>query len=77
MSELVIHGHERVLGYLQQRADACGSTMADEARRILEQALRPMATGAWTHINALREKLAASGRSFSDSTALIREDRDR
>jgi hypothetical protein len=31
----------------------------------------------WAAINAFRERLAASGRVFSDSTELIREDRDR
>jgi hypothetical protein len=31
----------------------------------------------WAAINAFRERLAASGRVFSDSTELIREDRER
>ena len=31
----------------------------------------------WASINAFRERLAASGRTFSDSVELIREDRDR
>lgn len=31
----------------------------------------------WASINAFRERLAASGRTFSDSVDLIREDRDR
>jgi hypothetical protein len=35
------------------------------------------AAGSWAAINAFRKRLAASGRVFSDSTELIREDRDR
>lgn len=31
----------------------------------------------WPAINAFRERLAASGRSFTDSAELIREDRER
>lgn len=31
----------------------------------------------WAAINAFRERLAASGRVFTDSVELIREDRDR
>jgi hypothetical protein len=31
----------------------------------------------WAAINAFRERLAASGRVFTDSTELIRKDRDR
>lgn len=35
------------------------------------------AADQWAAINAFRERLAASGRIFTDSTELIREDRDR
>jgi hypothetical protein len=34
------------------------------------------AADPWAGINAFRERLAASGRVFSDSTEFIREDRD-
>jgi plasmid stability protein len=78
MSELLIPDvDEAVLRHLRQQAAAHGRTVADEARRILEQALAAQARDAWAQVNALREQLAASGRSFSDSTHLIREDRDR
>ena len=39
------------------------------------QAPRP--ADPWAAINAFRERLAASGRVFTDSVELIREDRDR
>ncbi len=32
---------------------------------------------AWNQVNEFRERLAASGRTFSDSAGLIREDRER
>ncbi len=35
------------------------------------------AADPWAAINAFRERLAASGRVFTDSTELIREDRER
>ena len=35
------------------------------------------AADPWAAVNAFRERLAASGRTFGDSTELIREDRDR
>lgn len=31
----------------------------------------------WADINSFRERLATSGRTFSDSVEMIREDRDR
>ncbi len=37
----------------------------------------PAPADPWAAIDAFRERLAASGRTFSDSTELIREDRDR
>ena len=43
---------------------------------ILLQALRPDAA-AWAGANAIRERLASAGRSFSDSAELLREDRER
>jgi hypothetical protein len=38
---------------------------------------RPPVPDPWAAINAFRERLAASGQVFSDSTELVREDRDR
>ncbi len=35
------------------------------------------ATDPWARADAIRQRLAASGRTFSDSAELIREDRDR
>lgn len=35
------------------------------------------AADPWARADAIRQRLAASGRTFSDSAELIREDRDR
>jgi plasmid stability protein len=68
---------EALLRHLQQRASSHGRTAEAEARMILAEALQPTPPKAWAHVNAIREQLAASGRAFSDSTDLLREDRDR
>ncbi len=68
---------EPVLARLRERAAAHGRTPEAEAGMILREALHPSAESAWSRVNALREQLAASGRSFSDSAELLREDRDR
>jgi len=42
--------------------------------------LRPRQSGhpdAWEAVDAINDRLAASGRKFSDSADLLREDRDR
>jgi plasmid stability protein len=78
MPELVIHDVEEVvLASLRDRASAHGRTAEAEAKVILGEALQARDKHAWRAVNELREKLRASGRIFSDSTELLREDRDR
>lgn len=78
MSQLLIPNvAESLLQQLQQRAVRHGRSVETEARTILEDALRPDTAKVWAEIDAFREQLAASGQTFSDSTELIREDRDR
>jgi plasmid stability protein len=78
MSQLLIPDvAESLLQQLQQRAARHGRSVEAEARVILESALREDADQIWAEVDAIRERLAASGRTFSDSTELIREDRDR
>jgi antitoxin FitA len=68
---------ESLLLRLQERARKHGHTAEAEARQILTEVLQPQRGGVWEQVNAFRRRLAASGRSFSDSTDLLREDRDR
>jgi plasmid stability protein len=77
MSALVIPDlDEATLARLHERATTHGRTVETEARAILTAALQGPAD-PWAAANAIRERLAASGRTFSDSADLIREDRDR
>lgn len=78
MAELMIPDvEESMLQRLHERASARGSTTEAEARLILAEALQPTGRDGWAQVNAIRQRLAASGRTFSDSSDLIREDRDR
>jgi plasmid stability protein len=78
MASLVIPNlDETLLARLRERALGHGRTPEVEARVILQEALHPVPANAWAEVNAIRERLAASGRSFGDSAELLREDRDR
>jgi plasmid stability protein len=78
MSQLLIPDVDpAMLTQLQQRAAQHGRTLEDEARTILERAAEAPSPSAWTEVDAIRQQLAASGRQFSDSAELVREDRDR
>jgi plasmid stability protein len=76
MSQIVIPDlDDATLARLRERAARHGRTIETEAKTILAEALA--SNDPWAEVNALRDKLAASGRTFSDSAELIREDRDR
>ena len=68
---------EATLARLRDRAARHGRTVETEAKAILSEAVPPAPAPEWAAVNALRDQLAASGRTFPDSTDLIREDRDR
>jgi plasmid stability protein len=59
---------------LKRRAAAHGRSAEAEHRLILEEALRPGRTGFWERAAALREE--TRDRIMTDSTDLIRQDRD-
>ena len=63
-----------VVEALKRRAKEHGRSAEAEHRAILEEALRPDRAGFWERAAKLREEL--SGRTFTDSTGLIRQDRD-
>lgn len=60
---------------LRQRAREHNRPVEAEAQAILAEAVRP--ADPWAAVDAFRERLAASGRAFEDSTDLLREDRAR
>ena len=63
-----------VVEALKKRAAKNGRSAEAEHRVILQQALRPGRADFWERAAALREK--TRGRIFTDSTDLIRQDRD-
>ena len=78
MAELVLTNvDDVVLQQLEKRARCHGRTLAEEAQAILEEALRDKSSSAWASADAIYRRLVASGRTYSDSAELLREDRDR
>ena len=67
---------ETLLERLRSRAAAHARSAEAEVKQILTEALQAP-SDPWAAVNAFRERLAASGRDFGDSTQDIREDRDR
>ena len=77
MSELILTDVEdAVLRRLQERATGHGRTPMEEAKAILAQALQENGSNVWTPVDAIYNRLATSGRAFSDSADLVRENRD-
>jgi antitoxin FitA len=67
---------EKIVDRLKKRAQENGRSLESEVRTILEEAV-PDYEGAWKRIEQFHKRLKKSGRTFSDSAELIREDRDR
>jgi plasmid stability protein len=63
-----------IVDALKRRAAEHGRSAEAEHRAILEEKLRPGRSGFWERAAALREE--TRGRIFTDSTDLIRQDRD-
>src|SRR5262249_43366495 len=77
MAELVLTDvDEDVIHHLEERARSHGRTPAEEARVILKEVLCARHPDPWAAADAIYDRLAASGRTFSDSADLLREDRD-
>jgi plasmid stability protein len=78
MAELVLTGvDDAVLRRLQERAARHGRTPDEEAKAILAESVGADRADAWAPVDAIYERLATSGRTFSDSAELLRKDRDR
>ena len=67
---------DKVVDRLKKRAKEHGRSLQSEVKTILEEVV-PDYEAAWKRIDGFRKRLKKSGRKFSDSAALIREDRDR
>jgi antitoxin FitA len=78
MAELVLNDlDDAVLHDLRERATRHRRTLAEEAKAILAAALRGQPPDVWAPVDAIYRRLASSGRPFTDSADLLREDRDR
>ena len=78
MTQLLISNLDPVVvTMLTQQATTHGRSLEDEAKAILEKAAADRAAAAWAEVDEIRERLAATGRQFSDSVELLREDRER
>jgi plasmid stability protein len=76
MAQLLVRNLNRtVVERLRRRARRGRRSLESEVRAILEQAAQADMTSARTLANRIRTRLR--GRRFSDSAALVREDRDR
>lgn len=75
MAQLLVRDvPQDVVEALKQRAKEHGRSAEAEHRAILEDALRAGRSGFWERAAKLREE--TGDRIFSDSTDLIRQDRD-
>jgi antitoxin FitA len=75
MAQLLVRGvPEDIAEALKRRAAEHGRSVEAEHRIILEEALRPGRKGFWERAAALREE--TRDRILTDSTELIRQDRD-
>ena len=78
MSDILIRGVDtQTLQRLKARAKRNGRSLQGEAKLILEQAAGHSLPEALAAAGQWRRKLAKQGRRFTDSAALIREDRAR
>jgi plasmid stability protein len=74
---LVRNLDEKVVRRLKKRAEQRGRSLQAEVKIILEEAAEQDHTDFWKAADSIRERLKRTGRKFSDSTELVREDRDR
>jgi plasmid stability protein len=79
MPDVLVRGvPDEILDALKQRARANRRSLQQEVLRILETSAREaQAVDPAQVADAIRQRLARGGRSFSDSVPLIREDRER
>jgi antitoxin FitA len=79
MPDILVRGvPPETLDALKQRARAHRRSLQQEVLSILEASAREARAPDPAQVAAaIRERLARSGRSFSDSASLIREDRER
>jgi plasmid stability protein len=77
MAQLLVRDlKDETVAALKKRAKEHGRSAEAEHRAILEDALKRKKEDFWERADKLRKELQESGRTFSDSTDLVRQDRD-
>ncbi len=77
MAQLLVRDiPEETVAALKKRAKANGRSAEAEHRAILEEALKRQRDDFWERVDAARRELEETGRTFTDSTEMIRQDRD-
>ena len=78
MAQLLIRNLEDdTIQKLKTRARSHGRSLQKEVKLIIEEAAQQDFVEAWNAIDRFRSRLERSGKVFSDSAELVREDRDR
>ncbi len=76
MADILIRGVDaKVVERLKKQAKANGRSLQAEAKRLLEEGAKMDMQSARKLVLKIRRSLA--GRKFTDSTQLLREDRER
>lgn len=77
MPQLLVRNlQEETVESLKQRAKANHRSLQAEVALILENAAKVQPASFWKNAGKIREQFVQSRKIFSDSTKLVREDRD-
>ncbi len=79
MAQILVRNlNDDVVERLKARAKANSRSLQAEVKMILQHASQQVSPAeAWAAIEQFREEMKRTGRTFSDSAELIREERDR
>lgn len=78
MAQLLVRDiSDKLVSALKKRAKQNGRSAEAEHRDILERTLGAPEEEFWKEADRLRNELAESGRKFTNSTEILRRDRDR
>jgi len=77
MDVLIRDLDEKTVKALKKRAGDSNRSLQAELKAILQEAASDDWQKTWAAADRIFEKLRRSGQQFSDTTALLREDRDR
>lgn len=77
MAQLLVRDiSDKVVAELKKRAKRNGRSAEAEHRAILQEVLAPRKDDFWKEVDRLRAELEESGRTFTNSTEILRRDRD-